>query len=167
LKTRKTSVQRTASDGAGSRAARRGSPQDCEEPRLEQQRVPLERQELLPDHGERQIKQPEEREHEARRHTEHEEHAEGGAAPRGEPERRVAGAEPEDGGEELIRRSAVRPVRPLEERAGGQDSAIADEADHLHRKRREGDDVDDPDEPKEEPAGDAIARRAGRDGVHA
>ena len=133
-------------------------PQHRQQPRLQQQRVPLKGEEVLSRHGEREVQRPEQEEHRHRGHAEHEKDGQHGAAPGHGAERSIARAKPEDRRQLAPRSGAVARADPVEEPAGRHDAPLTDETDDLSGQRDERQKPHDAKEPEKEAPGQDVGR---------
>ena len=131
----------------------RGRVEDRDEPRFEQQRVPLEPQEHLPDDAEGEVEGPEQQEHRRLGDPRDQQQRQRGPTPGHQPQRAVAGAQPAESGEEPVGSAAVGRARLVEEVPGGEDPVLAHEPRDLDGERHERDKVNEPQQTQEQPPG--------------
>src|SRR5207245_4848393 len=93
-----------------------------EQPRLEEQAVPLKPEERLSHHAEREITRPQQRKRRRLRHARHHQQRERTAPPAEQPESSIPRPQPADRGKQSVRGPTVQRAGTLEEGGGGERS---------------------------------------------
>ena len=141
-----------------------GRVQHGQEPGLEQQAVPLEPEERLADHAERQVRDPEQQEDRGLGDPCYKQQRERRAGPAQYLQHAVARSHPAERRKQPVGPVPVGGMRPLEEFARRQDAPTSHEARDLQRKRDKGDEIHDAEQAEEQPAREDVALGAGTGG---
>ena len=152
--------------GLGSRSVSGSTPscrriQHGEEAGLEQQDIPLEREEVLARHRQREVRQPERGECRDRREARDGGDGQRDAGPAEPQQQGVARPEPEEGRQPVVRFRPLDFVDTLQVRGGREEAVRADQAGQLRGERHEREEVDEAEETEEQCAGEREARRFG------
>ena len=142
-----------------------GGEQQRQEPCLQQQHIPLERQEVPAGRDQREREPPEDRQHPHRPEVQHQENGAQHPGPAHQVKRRPPCPEPEDGGDQAIPREAHLLPHRVQKGLRRENPRRSLQPLDLGPERKEGDRVDQPEGAQKEPARGVVAdgpRRTGQ-----